>query len=312
MELETIACPFCGHAGHPAIEENGWTGRECPTCRLIFVSPRPTAESIRRIYADDQAHERASGHVSAFHSAIARLKARRVVGILESWSARGRLLEIGPGGGAVLHAARRRGWEVGAVELNPGQAAFIRDGLGIPCWPSLQAVEGEWDVVYHNDVLSHFPDAVESFVAVRKLLRPGGLHVFESGSGDFERRFDSLFPSFQFPDHLFFYSETSLPMLLERSGFELLRITGYSLVPLLRLEQAVRRLRGGSAGTAGTVGTAGAGHAEPRERSSGGPRSWARTVLGAARFIALFGLGRVMRKHGRPQHLLVVSRRGAD
>jgi SAM-dependent methyltransferase len=303
LELETIACPFCGDAGRPAIEEGGWTGRACPTCRLIFVSPRPTAESIRRIYAGDEAHERASPHVSAFNSPIARLKARRVVRILESWSARGRLLELGPGGGAVLHAARRRGWEVGAVELNPEQASFIRDRLGIPCWPSVQAVEGTWDVVYHNDVLSHFPDAVETFEAVRKILRPGGLHVFESGSGDFDRRFDALFPSFQFPDHLFFYSETSLPMLLERSGFQLLRVTGYSLVPALRLERAVRWLRGGS------VGSAGGGAVEDGQTSRGGPRSWARTVLAAARFTALFCLGRVMPRRRRPQHLLVVSRR---
>jgi SAM-dependent methyltransferase len=302
---ETIRCPFCGDDGQEVLHQDGWTGRQCASCRLVFVSPRPSAEATREIYTADESNERARGHVASFSSPTARLDARRVVRLLDSLMPPGRLLEIGPGGGAVLHAARRNGWTVGAVELNPGQAAFIRDTLGTACWGSLEEVEGTWDVVYHRDVLSHLPDPVQEFKAMRELLRENGLHVFETGNGDFARRFDTLFASFQFPDHLFFFSPKALGLLLDRSGFDLVKINAFSLVPLLRLENVVRRVRG----RGGVVGSERVSETQFEISEPGRAGSWARTALAVARFAAVHGIGRVAPKRLRPQHLIVVARR---
>jgi SAM-dependent methyltransferase len=269
---------------------------------LVFVSPRPVAEAIARIYAADETHARARGHLEDFDSPLARLEARRVVRLLESRMVPGRLLEIGPGDGSVLHVARRHGWVVGGVELNPDQAAFIRDQLGIPCWPDLTDVEGQWDVVYHRDVLSHFHDPVSTFQAIHELLRPAGLHVFESGRGDFDRRFVSQLPSFQFPDHLFFFTPKSLELLFDRSGFELVATRSYSLIPQFAVERVVRRLRGGATRVDTTPAT------EPANRR-GRIRSVARAALAIVRYGTLYGLGRIAPKSGRPQHMLVVARR---
>lgn len=301
-DTEVISCPFCDDPGQPVLQEDGWTARQCARCRLVFLSPRPSAAAVARIYTADEAHAPARSRVASFGSPLARLEAGRVIDLLERRTVPGRLLEIGPGGGSVLHAARRRRWVVGAVELNPEQADFIRDDLGIPCWDTLAKVEGTWDVVYHRDVLSHLPDPVAQFRAVHDILRPGGWHVFETGNGDFDRRYDALFSSFQFPDHLFFFSPPSLATLLDHSGFELVNIRSYSLVPQLMLEKLVRRVRGG----ASTPGSDPATVADAGRSRIG---SAARTVLGIARYGARYGLGRLAPKPRRPQDLLVVARR---
>ena len=51
LALQEITCVLDpGSHGDPVISENGFTGRQCAECGLIFVSPRPTREAIDEIY----------------------------------------------------------------------------------------------------------------------------------------------------------------------------------------------------------------------------------------------------------------------
>ena len=57
LSVETIGCILCGGAGNRVvIEENGYQGRRCDACGIIFVSPRPSREEVSAIYARDTAH----------------------------------------------------------------------------------------------------------------------------------------------------------------------------------------------------------------------------------------------------------------
>jgi hypothetical protein len=51
LEVETLACPFCGDAGEPWGDDEGWKLRQCRLCRLVSLSPRPTSQEIEALYA---------------------------------------------------------------------------------------------------------------------------------------------------------------------------------------------------------------------------------------------------------------------
>jgi Zn ribbon nucleic-acid-binding protein len=54
--METISCILCRvDDSFPIIQENGYTGRKCRRCGLIYISPRPSREDIKDLYAHDQA-----------------------------------------------------------------------------------------------------------------------------------------------------------------------------------------------------------------------------------------------------------------
>ncbi|GAI49710.1 unnamed protein product [marine sediment metagenome] len=41
--MEEIMCIFCEkESDQVVIKENGFKGKKCPTCGLIYISPRPT------------------------------------------------------------------------------------------------------------------------------------------------------------------------------------------------------------------------------------------------------------------------------
>jgi SAM-dependent methyltransferase len=316
--VERVACIFCPDAASEvAIEENGYTGRRCLGCGLIFVSPRPSPEDVLGLYEHDEAYVSAGSLIGGAASWSERRKAMRIVRYMRRYVQGGRLLELGPGGGAVLVAARAAGFDPVAVEPNESQASFIRTRLGVPCVPSLDELdegEGAFDAVFHGDVLSHLSDPIGEFQRLHAMLREGGLMAFETGNiADVEPRLLRHYPRFQYPDHLYFFGERTLSMLLDRSGFVRLATRRYSTLLTLRLAELLSGIRDAAAGT----GDEQAGSSGSR-RSSDAPAGARRRVmksLSAAAWTGLYGLtygvGAVAPKQGRPQTLLVAARKGA-
>lgn len=289
------------------MQENGWTARKCPTCRLVFLSPRPSAADTEKLYVEDAAHWSASTHLMDYGSPANRLETTRTLRLLRRHQPHGTVLELGPGSGALLAAARGQGYEVSAVELNPAQVAFIRDVLHVPCAESLDAVVGTFDIVYHRDVLSHFSDPIEVFEQIYDRLNPGGFHIFETGNGDFARRYERFFSTFQFPDHLFFFSPRSLSLLLERTGFDHVATYRYALTPFLvaqRAQDRLRRARGAVPAAAETAGAAAPMPPAAGARADGGPPA---SLAARLKYFLRYGAGSLAPKENRPYTMIVVA-----
>lgn len=236
-QLSQLTCIFCDIAGNDVvIEENGYVGIRCPRCCLIYTSPRPALNEIKDLYGHDEAHVSAGSHIAA--EAIKRLYARHHLKVMAPFLNNGSILDVGAGAGFFLDEARRAGMEPFALEFNPMQAEFIRNALGIPCEeaPLGEGVFGgkRFDVVYHCDVISHFVDPVADLRATHSLLKEGGILAFETGNlPEVDRKYYRFFSRFQYPDHLFFFSVENLRQLLEKTGFDLLAVHRYSILPQL-------------------------------------------------------------------------------
>lgn len=49
---ETINCPACGARGKLLFDKSGFQYEECPSCKTIYVSPRPVKEAFNSYYTD--------------------------------------------------------------------------------------------------------------------------------------------------------------------------------------------------------------------------------------------------------------------
>jgi 2-polyprenyl-3-methyl-5-hydroxy-6-metoxy-1,4-benzoquinol methylase len=317
--VHEIGCVLCeGASSTPVIRDSGFTGRQCERCGLILVSPRPSRAEIDEVYRQGDAHLSPEWFVVGREAIASRLRARRDARLVQRHAPNGSLLEIGPGRGTFLAAARRRGFEVFGVELNPTQASFIRTELDIECAESLEAAEelssGQFDVVYHRDVLSHFYDPHEQMERIGRLLKPGGLQIFETGNlADVEHRYLKLIASFQYPDHLFFYGGRSLRKLLDQTGFSHVHTDRWSVLPERLLRWWIDRARKAPFTRHGQVGrgpdaTPRATHLEPADaRSSSG--QIARQALDLVYYGLQLSVGRIPVGERIPQTLIVVARK---
>jgi SAM-dependent methyltransferase len=218
------------------------------------------------------------------------------------------MLEIGPGEGDFLYAAREQGFDAYGVELDPLRADFIRQRLGIPCEHSSLDTSvfagNEFDVIYHRNVLSHFYDPISEFKKINSRLRPGGIHVFETGNwGDVERRYFKSTNSFHYPNHLFFFSSTSLRQLLFRTGFELVAIYRFCKLPELILRKILEHpVPSGLA----SVSTTRNGDSEPIS----GLKRIVADVVSCIMYFITYKLGHVLlKKQSLPQTMILVTRK---
>jgi 2-polyprenyl-3-methyl-5-hydroxy-6-metoxy-1,4-benzoquinol methylase len=317
--VHEIGCVLCEGAGStPVIYESGFTGRQCANCGLIFISPRPSRQEIDEVYRQGEAHLSPQWFVQGREAIASRLRARRDARLVQRHAGGGSLLEIGPGRGTFLAAARRRGFDVFGVELNPTQASYIRSELGIACAESLESAQelagGQFDVIYHRDVLSHFYDPHEEMRRLRALLKPGGLHIFETGNlADVDHRYLRLIASFQYPDHLFFYGEASLRKLLDQTGFAHVHTHRWSVLPERSLRHRIDRARSRLSAAAGRVdrdsdGARQTARPEPADARSRAGRS-ARQALDVLYYALQVSVGRIPVGERVPQTLIVVARK---
>ena len=208
--MEEICCIFCNIGSQNVlIKENGFQGRKCPQCGLIYISPRPIYNDIVNLYGHDEAHMSAQAHIE--RAFMKRIYARHNLRYITKFVRNGRLLEIGAGAGYFLVEAQQMGFEPYGIELNPIQAAFIRNKLGIPCVESPLDTglftSQRFDVVYHSDVVSHFYDPYAEFAKMSQVLKEGGFLVFETGNfGDIAEKFMKFPVAFYYPEHLFLFS----------------------------------------------------------------------------------------------------------
>ena len=300
MTMEEINCLFCNISNtNIVITENGYSGRKCPDCNLIYISPRPSPVDIINLYKDNAAHITANAHISENY--LTRLHARHNLKIINRFKNNGTLLEIGPGGGKFLIEAAKQGFECYGAEFNPLQADYINNNLGIPCENSLDVFSANkiyFDIIYHCDVLSHFYDPISEFNKINSLLKPGGFVVFETGNlGDVREKYYKYIDKFQYPDHLFFFSEKNIVELLKRTNFILMKMYNYSILPelfIMKLKTSLRKK-----------------HNNPKindsSSSSQEKNSIKRKLKDYVKYFLTYKLGYIAFKKGRPQTIVTVA-----
>jgi SAM-dependent methyltransferase len=231
--MDDAKCIFCGISSDNIVaEENGFKGKRCPECGLVYVSPRPSQNDILNIYSNNITYARS--HVSNSHAG--RLTARNNLAIIKKYKKTGSLLELGSGSGYFLDEAKKAGFDVCGIEVNKYESELINKTLGILCEnsPLSESSFGDkkFDIIYHRDVFSHLYDPISVFATINQKLNDDGLLVFETGNlGDADLKYFKYIDQFEYPGHLFTLSRKSLDMLLQRTGFELQDLFSYSLIP---------------------------------------------------------------------------------
>lgn len=235
--LESVACYVCGSShSSPWAVENGFAAVRCRDCRLVYVNPRPTRESISLAAQSglhegaatiDETGQRDAGKVSTYQK---RLRALFEAPELASG---GRWLDIGCGFGELLEALQLESagkLVLAGSEPNARKAAAARArGLDVT-FRDLERETPGYDFISLLNVFSHLPDPPELLRRLRGLLGARGQLLLQTGNwAELER---SAIPDrLHLPDHLSFGSEALLRRLLVDAGFS---VEGVLRLPMFR------------------------------------------------------------------------------
>src|ERR1700730_11178114 len=218
---QSVSCLVCGgtHAKQRFVKR-GYAVLRCADCGLEFVAPTPSPSELADYY------DRSYAVPLELYAAASERNAARIAD-LERWSpARGRLMELGASYGRALAAARDRGWDVVGVELSPTASTYARTHFALTVFncdlADAALADASFDAVIGWHVLEHVRNPRDQLLRLAALLKPGGVlglrvpNIASFGA----RAAGQWWPWMCPPAHLWFFSSTTLPRLLQACGFE--------------------------------------------------------------------------------------------
>lgn len=246
---------------------------QCEACGYRFVSPRPSQAAIAAAYSDPHFYD---GWVAADAGRL-RMWRKRLNQVRRDASGPN-LLDVGAGIGTFLAMARSEaGWQVVGTEVSTAAINLARQRHEIAMLAGnveeLPIAPASFNVVTLWHVLEHVPSPTGLLQACHRLLAPNGILVVavpndaESrqlpgrlkrllGRPPSEPRYQPL--SIGSEIHLSHFTLPVLRRLLQKEGFDILRVTVDDQYPepnwkselLIGLYRAVFRLTGNNLGQA--------------------------------------------------------------
>ncbi len=239
-----------------------WNMQKCKTCESAYLDPRPTKETIGLAYQAYYTHSNFDLSNGANRSGFRRLIRSLTNGYLNKKYlqenqpasplgyylirllpvlrknldsgmrhlnpppyAGARLLDLGCGNGEFLSRAKKMGWIVEGIDLDPAAVdAARRLGLDVSVGDIdvLSNKNSYYDLITCNHVIEHVYDSLGALSAMHRLLKPNGIlwletpNINAAGHLRFGKNWRGLEP----PRHLTLFSYDSLKDSLRKSGFK--------------------------------------------------------------------------------------------
>ncbi len=236
--VERVPCPLCKcEQDEPWAEENGFHCVRCCGCGLLFVNPRPRAESIDKgVQLGVHTVESSALDVIGSRSKWKVPLFERVVDDMFPEFRQGgrpiRWLDVGAGFGELLESLQTvapAGSTCEGIEpMIPKAEDCRRRGLAVST-SYLADVKERYDFVSIIDVFSHVPDFGVFLAEIKGVLNPRGEVFIKTGNGaDIGPR--AVLPDpLTLPDHLVFGGREHLRRFLDEAGFDIVSMSAHRM-----------------------------------------------------------------------------------
>ncbi len=212
---------------------------ECIGCGLIRLSPQPRPDELRSYYPSGYWYSPGEETVGRLEELYRRFVVRDHVKFarraLSSSGESGILLDVGCGGGLFLKVFREPRCVSVGLDSSPGAAEVAWKSNGVPavCASLLQPpfLPGSCAAITMFHVLEHLANPQGYLEEARTLLKPAGrliVQVPNAACWQF-RILGCRWSGLDVPRHLVNFRVRDLEVLLDRSGFEILRRKHFSL-----------------------------------------------------------------------------------
>lgn len=215
---------------------------KCTNCGLIYINPRLKEKSLHEIYKKEyyrNAEFKNSSTQSLFGYDLYIEEKEDIVNtfkrrlrVIEKYKKHGKLLDIGCATGFFLELAESRGWGAYGTDVSKFASEYAKRKLGLKniFYGDLSKAKFKdemFDAVTIFDVIEHLPDPKGTLKEINRILKNDGLIVVTTpNSGSLAAKIlGKKWEEFRRArEHIYFFSADTLSNMLEKNGFEVLKI----------------------------------------------------------------------------------------
>lgn len=219
-----IICPICDSKKIKfSLSKNGYKLYECLECKLIFAWPVP--DNLGKIYNKEYFLKKESQNNGFGYFDYEKDKEKmnkffnHRLREIEKMVPDKNIFDVGAATGYFLDLARNQGWRTSGVELS-NYAGFIAQRKGHKIFLDFLEnlkIRGDFNLVTMWDILEHLRNPKESLTIVNKILKKGGILAITTVN---KNNLSSSMPA----EHLFYFLQRNLKILLKKTGFEIIKI----------------------------------------------------------------------------------------
>lgn len=196
---------------------------------MLITHPQPSLEKLPSYYESVDYISHTDGNKSLFEKMYQFVKGialKNKLKLINTESAKGRILDIGAGVGDFLSVCKNDGWETIGIEPSD-KAKTIAIKKGVSFVENLSELESNsFDVITMWHVLEHVPDLENQIKELKRLIKPNGTVIIAVPNfKSFDAKHYGVFwAAYDVPIHLWHFSKTAIKKLFAKENLELVRV----------------------------------------------------------------------------------------
>jgi len=232
MKMNFVKCCICNSDNYVKLytierPEGIFDIVKCKKCGHVYQNPRRNKKEIEKIYNTRKKFYRSMPRKTNIKSF--ELLYNKRLKIIERYSKKGTLLDIGCSFGTFLKIAHKAGWETYGNDISKHIVNFAKRKMKLNVFygpiEKAKYPNNFFDVITLFDVLEHLTNPLKTLKECNRILKSGGLLIIQTPA------IDSLYAKLKAKDweyyglqHLNYFSKKSLEILLKKSKFKIIKI----------------------------------------------------------------------------------------
>jgi len=237
IQTHLVTCNVCGNAAAKprwmAIDRlHGFAGQfqyvQCADCGLVYMNPQIVPECVSRFYPADYAPHQAGS--SAQDRIAPKPDLPRM--ILDTLNSQSRVLDVGCGNGDFLYQLQKFfSCRVSGVDISENAVLCAEKQYGLDVFQgdilSAPFEANTFDLITARSCIEHIPDPAGVLKKVFALCKPSGWLFIKTPNFDSfaAKLFKDKWYHLDCPRHLYIFSPSNITALLEKCGFEVVKIS---------------------------------------------------------------------------------------
>jgi 2-polyprenyl-3-methyl-5-hydroxy-6-metoxy-1,4-benzoquinol methylase len=220
-----MSCKICRKNNLTTIYDNL---QKCSDCGFIFFDNTIPAQEIERLYKEDYFKGEEYLDYENDKGLIQKNFQRRIRDI-QSYKSSGRLFEIGSAYGYFLDVAKNN-YAVEGIDICKEPTEFARKKLNLNVHTGSYSdflIKEPFDIFCMWDTIEHLPEPEKFIEKISRDLKSGGYLFLTTGdiSSLLAKTRGKKWRMIHPPTHIFYFSQKTISMLLEKNGFEVISIS---------------------------------------------------------------------------------------